>query len=189
MALVRTALTLALTAALVLGLGGPAAAQNKIVLEGGALLPTGNLGDAYSTSPYLGAQIEFQQLNPLGQVALLGLFVKAGYAPLSLEDEVEAALEAQGLGTDSSYFELAVGAKANAAASPLYLTVHAGYARFDPTADADAESGLATGIGAGLSCGAPAFHLAVEGRANFALFSDADNIEFFTLTAKLGLPF
>jgi len=189
MALARAASILALVAGLLLAASGPATAQNKIVLEGGGLFPTGNLGDACSTSPYLGATFEFQRMNPLGQVALLGLFLKAGYSPLSLEDDVEASLDQQGLDTDASYFEVALGAKANSSASPLYVTAHAGYARFDPAGGGDGKNGLATGIGLGMGFGAPAVHLAIEGRANFALLSGADNIEFFTLTAKLGFPF
>jgi hypothetical protein len=188
MSFARAALTLVLVAGL-LAAAAPATAQNKIVLEGGALFPTGNLGDATSTSPYLGATFEFQRMNPLGQVALLSLFLKAGYAPLSLDDDVEKALESSGEDTDASYFEAAVGAKASSSASPLYVVAHAGYANFNPPGDIGSKSGMAMGIGLGMGFGAPAFHVAVEGRANFALLSDIDNIEFFTLTAKLGFPF
>jgi hypothetical protein len=173
---------------LVLALAAPAGAQNRLSAEAGGFFPLSDLGDITSTSGYIGARIDIQDLNPLGQVALLGIFGRVAFAPLVVKDEIKSQLANLGRDDSSSYFEATLGLKAHSAASPFFVSAQAGYANYSPPGS-DSKSGFATGVGLGTDFGGPALHISLEGRANFAFMSDIDNIQFLTLTASVGFPF
>ena len=165
-------------------LTGGASAQSRLSLEGGGLFPLGTMGDDVDVSPYLGATFELQDVNALGQTALLGVFLRGAYAPLTVKDEAKTIYNDD----SSSYFEAAIGVKAYSKAAPFYITVQGGYANYSPPG-LGSKNGLATGLGLGLDFGGPAIHVSLEGRANYAFMQDIDNISFLTTTAAIGFPF
>jgi hypothetical protein len=169
-------------------LAAPALAQNRLAVEAGGLFPFSSFGDVNDTSPYFGATFDIQDVNPLGQVALLGVFLRAAYSPLVVNKNLKALLESNGRETGSSYFEGTLGLKAHSKASPFFLSVDAGYANYN-LPGGGSKSGFASGVGLGTAFGGPAVHLTIEGRMNVAFMSGIDNLQFFTLTAGLGFPF
>ena len=166
----------------------PALAQNRLAVEAGGLLPFSSFGDVNDASPYFGATFDIQDVNPLGQVALLGVFLRAAYAPLVVDKDLKSALEGAGRETGSSYFEGVLGLKAHSKASPFFLSVDAGYANYN-LPGGSSKSGVASGVGLGTAFGGPAVNLTVEARMNVAFMSGMDNLQFLTLTASLGFPF
>lgn len=184
----KRALLVLAAAALLLGASIPAAAQNRLAIEGGALFPMGSMGDYDEVSPYIGASFEFQRLNALGQMALGSFFLRAGYAPMQVKQEVKDSIKATGGDDSSSFFEALLGFKAYSSASPIYLGVDAGYVNFSPPGSG-AKSGVGTGILLGMSFGGPAVRFAIEGRAHYAFMSGIDNFSYLGAVATLGFPF
>ena len=166
----------------------PALAQSRLGVEVGGLLPFSSFNDRINPSPYFGATFDIQGVNPLGQVALLDLFFRGAYAPLTVDSGTKAALEANGQDTSASYFEGTLGLKAHSKASPFFLSVQAGYAHYNAPGPGS-KNGIAGGVGLGSAFGGPAVHLTIEARMNVAFMSEINDLQFLTLTASLGFPF
>ena len=115
---------------LVATLSSPAVAQNRLAIEVGPLLPTGDMADFYETSLWFGARFEIQDVNPLGQVATLSFYGRGGYALLNLDSAVEEQLDAAGTDTGSSYFDIGIGTRAYSVASPFFVSASASFGRF-----------------------------------------------------------
>jgi len=162
---------------------------NRLGVEAGGLFPFSSLNDRINVSPYFGATFDIQEINPLGQMALLGVYLHAAYSPLTVDKETKDALVQLGNSdTSASYFEGTIGLKAHAKTSPIFLTVQTGYAHYDAPGGGS-KGGIAGGVGVGTAFGGPALHLTIEGRMNVAFLKEIDDLQFFTLTASLGFPF
>lgn len=166
-------------------LGAPSQAQTRLSAEVGVLMPTGDMGDIFETSPWFGARVEYQPTNPLGQVATLGLYARGSYSDLQLESGPEQLLANQGLDTSASYFDVGVGARVYSIALPFFLSASANYATLDP-GDAD-DSAFAPAIGAGLNFGLAGIFMEAEVRGHAYMGDDTQN--FLTFDVAAGLPF
>lgn len=185
----RSSLWGILVLTIVLAAASSPAMANRLGVEAGGLIPFSSWNDRIDVSPYFGATFDIQDINPLGQMALLGVYLHAAYSPLTVDKETKDALENQGNSdTSASYFEGTIGLKAHAKTSPLFLSVQTGYAHFDAPGGGS-KGGIAGGVGVGTAFGGPALHLTIEGRMNVAFMSEIDDLQFFTLTASLGFPF
>ncbi len=185
----------ALLAALALA-AHPAAAQTRLTLFAGPLVPLGEFGDGADLSWTVGARGEFQRTNALGQRRLLSIFVEGAYGAVSLDSEVEAFLEEQDLDTSTSLFTVAGGMRAYARTAPLFLSAGAGYLRYLPAGDADGMNGLDLQIGAGFSLPVESFQAEAAAVLHEVLLdtpegseSAVDDLQFLTVTAGVSFPF
>lgn len=164
-----------------------ATAQTRLAIEAGPMIPFGDFGDVLDTSAWIGARLEMQNVNALGQVASASLVLQGGYSDLQLAEDIKDA--------DASYWELGVGARVYSVALPFFI--NAGLNYFDASYDlldagtvvSVSSSGIAPTIGAGLNFGLGGIFVEVEGRLHFGFSDDAADPRFFTLTGALGLPF
>ena len=92
---------------------GVAGAQTNLGISGGALLPLGDFEEATDISPYVGVRYEIQDVNALGQVAVLSYLIQGGFAFLQTDSRLETVLDAAGDKDDGYYFEGGVGARGN----------------------------------------------------------------------------
>lgn len=165
--------------------GTASQAQTRLSAEVGVLMPTGDMGDAFESSPWFGARVEYQPTNPLGQVATLGLFARGSYSDLQLESAFEQLLANQGQDTSASYFDVGVGARVYSVALPFFLSASANYAKLDQGGSDD--SAFAPAIGAGLNFGLGGISVEAEVRGHAYMGDDTQN--FVTFNVAAGLPF
>lgn len=173
---------------LLLAVAVPAAAQTNLGVGGGVLLPIGDFGDVADASPYIGARWEVQDVNVLGQVAVMSFLVQGGFAFLQTDSDYEAALDAAGDSNDGSYFDIGLGARMYSSASPLFVSVGGNYVNVDFAGPGDAENGFGMFAGAGLVFDTAVVKVDVEGRANIVFIQD-DNLTHFQILAAVGFPF
>lgn len=184
----QRALIILALATLLVAVAGPALAQNRLALEVGPLLPTGDMSDTVGPSLWLGARFELQDVNPLGQLATLSVIGRGGFAVLQPDSDFEDFLDAQGEDSSASYFDLGIGARAYSVASPFFVSASASYGHFEP-ALGDGVNGFTPSIGLGFSLGFAAAVIDVEARGHLAFVQDSDNLQFFTITGGAGFPF
>jgi hypothetical protein len=156
-------------------------AQTRFAVEAGGLLPSGGMGDTIEESLWFGARMEIQKVNALGQVASGSILIRAGYSDLSVKKDAAE-------GASASYFDVGLGARVYSTAIPFFLSAAGSYARYDPVGT-NSKNGFTPSIGAGLALSLGNLFIEGEGRINFALVEDIDNVQFWTLTGALGLPF
>jgi hypothetical protein len=180
--------SIVLAAVLMLAAAIPAGAQTNLGIGGGLLLPVGDFGDIADASPYIGARWEVQDVNVLGQVAVMSFLVQGGFAFLQTDSDLEDALDALGDTDDGSYFDIGLGARMYSAASPLFVSVGGNYVNLDAPGPGDSENGAGLYAGAGLVIDTPAVKVDVEGRANVVFIAD-DNLTHFQILAAFGFPF
>ena len=174
---------------IVLALLAPVAgAQSNLGVTGGMLLPFGDLGDIADASPYVGARYEIQDVNALGQVAVMTFLVHGGFAFLQTDSDLEELLDEAGDTSDGSYFDAGLGMRVYSAASPLFVGAGLGYANLDPAGSGDSVNGFLAHAGAGLVVDLPSIKVDLEGRVNFVAGED-DNYQHFQVLLTLGLPF
>lgn len=185
----RVAVALLVVAVLAASVAPPAAAQNRLSAEAGGLFPFGDFGDANSTSLYIGARFEFQDVNALGAVAVVSYLLRAGYAPLAVDSDVEDALESDGQSTSSHLFNAGGGLRVYSTRSPLFMSFGVEYLNLDPPGNVDSQNGMNLNLGAGLTWGREALILEAEVRGHVAFFSDIDNIQYMIVQGNIGIPF
>jgi len=167
----------------------PAAHASGLGVEVGVLMPAGDLGDVADPSPYIGGSFEIQDINPLGQVAVMSFIVRAGFSPLQTSSSIETALEALGGGSDDgSLFDIGAGVRVHSAVNPLFATAGGSWVTLDPAGPGDSEGGLGGFVGIGASFGPPTVKINFEGRANLASI-DSNSVQFFQLLASAAFPF
>jgi hypothetical protein len=166
----------------------PAGAQTNLGIGGGLLMPVGDFGDVADVSPYVGARWEMQDVNALGQVAVLSLLVQGGFAFLQTDSDLERSLDEAGESDDGGYFDIGLGARMYSSASPLFVSVGGSYVNLDAPGPGDSENGGGLYAGAGLVIDTPSFKIDIEGRANVVFISD-DNLTHFQVLAAFGFPF
>jgi hypothetical protein len=163
---------------------GPAHAQTRFSVEAGPLVPFSDFGDAVDASAWIGARLEYQPMNALGQVAELAFVAQTGYADLELDTNVEG---------DASLWALGAGIRVYSMALPFflhggveYMSTELEYGPVDASTD-----GFGPTFGAGLNFGLGGVFVEVEGRLHLGVGADDDEIDprFTTVTAALGLPF
>lgn len=170
---------LLLTALAVVALAAPAKAQNRLVVEGGGIMPVGDFGDAFSFSPVIGARLELQRANPLGQVALASAFLRGHFSPLNGEETL--------LGTpDGDLLHLGVGARVASMAAPFSASVGVGWTRVE--IEGVDDSGFAANLGLGYNIPLPAAHLEFGVEYHIAFLED-DELSYLSYIAGIGLPF
>jgi hypothetical protein len=174
--------------AVLLGLAGAASAQTNLGFTGGALFPLGDFGDTTDISPYIGMSLEIQDVNAIGQVAVLSFLVQGGYAFLQADSDLEALLNEQGKSNDGGYFDAGVGARVYSKANPLFISVGASYLNLKIAGDSKSRSGVGGYVGLGFASAVTSFRLSVEGRANVGFFNN-DNITHLQALVGFGLPF
>ncbi len=174
--------------ATVLVLAGAASAQTNLGFTGGALFPVGDFAESADISPYIGVSLEIQDVNAIGQVAVLSFLLQGGYAFLQTDSDLEALLDEQGKTEDGSYFDVGVGARVYSTANPLFISVGASYLNLELAGGGDSQNGFGAYIGAGFASAVTSFRLSIEGRANIGLFED-DNLTYFQALVGFGLPF
>lgn len=165
------------------------AAQTRLMLEAGQLQPLSNLADAIEPSLVFAGRVEFQEVNPLGKVRLISLFGRLGYAPLDLDGDLEASLEARGESTEASYFTVSGGIRVYSEHTPLFVSAGLGYANYDPPGNTGGRHGFEMGLGGGL--GVKILGIIVEGevRGHMTMLEKVDDIEFLTVTGAAGFRF
>jgi hypothetical protein len=166
-----------------------AQAQNRLSVEAGGLFPFGDLGDATDTSLYIGARFEFQDINALGAVAVVSYLLRAGYAPMRVNDDTKSALEQAGESTDSNMFNAGGGLRVYSTKTPVFLSLGLEYLNLDPPGMVDSQNGMNVNLGAGLTWGRETFVVEAEVRGHLGFFSDIDNIQYMTLQGEIGVPF
>lgn len=182
----RTLVALSLIVALASAV--PAVAQTNVGVGGGILLPTGDFGDFADPSPYIGGRWEVQDVNALGQVAVMSYLVQGGFAFLQTDSDLEALLDEAGDNSDGSYFDIGLGARVYSTKSPFFVGVGGSYVNVDFAGPGDSVNGFGVHAGLGLVMDTEAIKVDVEGRANFVL-TDEDNLTHFQVLATIGLPF
>lgn len=183
----RTLIALVLASA-VLAAAIPAGAQTNLGIVGGLLLPFGDFADVADASPYIGARWEVQDVNVLGQVAVMSFLLQGGFAFLQTDSDLEALLDDAGSTDDGSYFDIGLGTRMYSAASPLFVGVGGNYVNVDVAGPGDSENGLGLYAGAGVVIDTPSVKFDIEGRANIVFISD-DNLTHFQILAAFGFPF
>jgi len=174
--------------AVVIVLASAASAQTNLGFTGGALFPVGDFGESADISPYIGVSLEIQDVNAIGQVAVLSFLVQGGYAFLRTDPDLEARLDEQGISEDGGCFDAGAGIRVYSTASPLFIGVGASYLNLKLAGDGDSNHGFGGYIGLGLASAVTSFRLSIEGRANIGFFEN-DNIEYFQALVGFGLPF
>lgn len=170
--------------ALLLG-AAPASAQTRLSLDGGALLPVGDLADVNAVSPYVGARFEVQDVNALGQIATRTWFARLGFG-IMREDLPEPPAD----NSDGHYLDVCLGARAYASSkfSPFFMSVSAGYAQYEFPGVSDTYRGGTFNGGLGVSFRPVGFVLEVEARGHLVFLDGTDNFQFFTTIVSLGIP-
>lgn len=168
-----------LTAFAVVAFAAPVQAQNRLVVEGGGIMPVGDFGEVFNFSPVIGARLELQRANPMGQVALASAFLRGHYSPLSGEETP--------LGTpDGDLLHLGIGARVASMAAPFSASVGVGWTRVE-IEGAD-DSGFAANVGLGYNIPLPAAHIELGVEYHIAFLED-DELSYLSYLAGIGLPF
>jgi hypothetical protein len=180
--------TMALLGAMILLLTAVtgATAQTRLAAEVGALVPTGDFSDAFDTSPWFGARVEYQPSNPLGQIANVGLYVRGAYADLQPSSTLDAILAIAGGDNSMSYVEGGVGARVYSIALPFFLAAEANYGRLK--SGSDTTNAFAPALGLGLSFGLAGVFVETEVRGH-AFMAEGSTQNFLTFNVAAGLPF
>ncbi len=171
-----------------IALATSAGAQSNLALTGGMLIPFGDFGDVADPSPYVAARFEIQDVNVLGQVAVMSFLVQAGFAFLQTDSDLEEALDEAGISDDGSYFDLTVGSRVYSTASPLFVGAGVGFANVDFAGTDDSSNGFDIFAGIGLVLDTASVKFDIEGRGSIVLIED-DSINHFQILASLGFPF
>jgi hypothetical protein len=166
----------------------PAAAQTNLGVGGGLLLPVGDFSDAADISPYVGARWEMQDVNALGELAVISLLIQGGFAFLQTDSDLEEALDEAGTSDDGSYFDFGIGTRVYSVVSPLFVSVGGNYVNVDFPGPGDSENGGGLYAGAGLVIDTPSVKVDIEGRASVVFIPD-DNLTHFQILAAFGFPF
>lgn len=166
----------------------PAGAQTNLGIGGGLLFPVGDFGDVADVSPYIGARWEMQDVNALGQVAVMSLLLQGGFAFLQTDSDYEKLLDEAGESDDGGYFDIGLGLRMYSSASPVFVSVGGSYVNVNFPGPGDSENGAGLHAGAGLVLDTPSFKFDIEGRAN-VVFISGDNLTHFQVLASFGIPF
>jgi hypothetical protein len=170
----------------------PAAAQSNLGVTGGFLIPIGDFNDVTDPSPYLGARFELQDVNVLGEVAVVTVLVELGFAFLQTDSDLEDALkEAAGEDVsidDGSYFDIGLGTRMYSAVTPFFVGAGAAYVNLDPPGPADSSSGFDIHAGLGLVFDTASVKFDIEGRGTIVFIED-DSVNHFQVLASVGIPF
>ncbi len=181
--------TVSVVALLLLVLAAPAAAQTRLSLIGGGVVPFGDLDDTSDPSIRFGLRGEYQPVNPLGQRRLLSFHGTFAYTAMQLDGEYERILDESGADSDSHLLEISGGVRAYSAAAPFFVTGSAGYARFRPGGDGDGVNGVDLAAGLGFLLPASLALLEVEGAIHQFIAEDDVDFQYLTVTLGIGLPF
>ena len=185
----RVAVVLLAVGVLAAGVAAPAAAQNRLSAEAGGLFPFGDFADANSTSLYIGARFEFQDVNALGAVAVVSYLLRAGYAPLAVDSDRKSLLESVGESTSSHLFNAGGGLRVYSTKSPLFMSFGVEYLNLDLPGDIESKNGVNLNLGAGLTWGRESIILEAEVRGHVAFLEDIDNIQYMIVQGNIGIPF
>ncbi len=166
---------------------GPASAQTRFSVTGGAIIPWGGFADAVDPSPAVGARVEFQPVNVIGQRRLLALVLDATVGLLD-----EAALPAVGgtppadVDSDASLLAFGGGIRAYSRVAPFFVSGGVGWARYD-AAQVSAEHGVDLHAGLGFLVPTGSVILEVEVALHEMVFSRND-LQYLSASAALALP-
>lgn len=169
-------------------IAGTAFAQTNFGLMGGALFPFGDFGKTTDISPYVGATLEIQEVNAIGQVAVLSFIVQGGYAFLQTDADREEYLDMMGISGDGHYFDAGVGARVYSTANPLFLGAGVSYLNVKIAGQRNADNGIGGYVSVGFANKVSSFRLSIEGRANIG-FVGNDTISHAQALVGFGLPF
>jgi hypothetical protein len=164
----------------------PAAAQTRIALDAGLLMPIGDMSDVHKASPLVGAKWEYQSTNALGNISTRTWFLRFGYGFLQKKDLPGLDENAD----DGHYLDLTIGGRAYAKSkfSPFFMSVAAGYAQYDLPGDRDALNGGTVNGGLGLRFGTVGFVIEAEARFHLGFFEESTDIQYFSGIVSLGIP-
>jgi hypothetical protein len=184
----RLPVALAAGALLFIFASSPAAAQTRLTVAGGALLPLGDLGDTNDPSAHVAFRLEHQPVDALGRAGRLSFLVEAAWADLSFEDEVEQALIALGRETGGSLLLVGAALRAYSQVAPIFLSAGGGWGRHESDAESGSRDGvdLHAGIGFVLSSNAIFVEPLVAGHT---VMMEGEDLQFVTATLGIGLPF
>jgi hypothetical protein len=147
-----------------------------------------DFADTVEDSPYVGARLEVQDVNALGQAATLSFLVEGGFAILRTDAELKAVLAALGDTDDGSYFDIGVGVRAHSTAVPLFLGAGVAYVNLDDPGSPGSNGGFGAYVGLGFTFGPESFRFEIEGRANAGFINDRKNIQFLQALVGFGFP-
>lgn len=164
----------------------PAAAQTRISLDAGGLLPVADMADAHDLSPYVGARWEVQATNALGQISTRTWFLRFGYGLLQTSEEVSSGADV----SDGYFLDACIGGRAYAQSkwSPLFVSVSGGYAQYEAPGFQKTFHGGTLNGGMGARLGILGLILEAEVRGHLTILDGTDNIEFFTGIVSIGIP-
>jgi len=171
-----------------LATAGVARAETNLAIMGGAMFPVSDFAETTDISPYLGARVEFQDVNARGQTAVLSYLLWGGFGLLFPDADLEAALKAAGQDTDGTYFEAGAGARVYTR-SVLFLGGGVAYVRADQAGADKALNGVGFMVGLGAAFNRQSFKFEIEGRGKLALLQESTDIEHLELVAAIGFPF
>ncbi len=179
-----------LIAALLVGLAvdaGPASAQTRFSVTGGAIIPWGGFADAVDPSPVVGARVEFQPVNVIGQRRLLSFVLDATVGILDVASTtVIGGAPPDDPDTDATLLTFGGGIRAYSKVAPFFVSGGAGWARYD-AAGLSAENGLDLHAGLGFLVPTGSLILEVEVSLHEMVFSE-DDLQYVSASAALALP-
>jgi hypothetical protein len=167
---------------------GSADAQTNLGFTGGALFPVGDFAETTTISPYVGVALEIQEVNAIGQVAVLSFIVQGGYAFLQTDEDHQAYLDENHISEDGRYVDAGIGARVYSTANPLFISLGASYLNVKIAGAGSSNNGFGGYAGLGFASRVTSFRLTVEGRANIG-FVDDDSLVHFQALLGFGLPF
>jgi hypothetical protein len=172
-----------------LALASPAAAQTRLSVAAGGVVPFGDLGDVADPSLAAGLRLELQPVNALGQRRLLAFTFAGTYSSLDPTSEREAILDQIGGSKDSSLLQVDAGIRVYSAVAPFFVSGAGGYSRFDPTGNGSALQGGHVSAGLGFLTPVPFGTVEVEGRLSQVFLEDNQDFQLLTVLLGVGLPF
>jgi hypothetical protein len=175
------------TVTLLASAGAPLAATNLAIM-GGALFPVSDFAKTVDLSPYLGARVEFQDVNARGQTAVISYLAWGGFALLLPDADVEAALKAAGQDEDGTYFDAGIGVRVYTR-SALFLGGGVSYVNVNEAGPSNSLHGVGFMVGLGVAFNRESFKFEIEGRGNLGLLEDNNDVQHVQLLAAIGFPF
>ncbi len=190
---VHASIAFALAAALSLA-PSSGAAQTRLTLFAGPLVPFGDFADVASLSWTAGVRAEYQTVNAIGERSRMAYFIEGSYSEILVNEDYEQLLNSLEQDNDASLVGGAAGVRVYSRPAPLFLSAAAGYLRYIPAGDAEEANGLDLQLGLGflipfdwiqLEAVAVAHEVLLDSEESFG----EEDLQFLTATAGFAIPF
>jgi hypothetical protein len=169
-----------------------ASAQSNLGIEAGAIFPFGKFGDTTDPSPYIGVRWERQDVNALGQTAVMSYIIRGGYSTLKTQTAFKNSMSLQGREVeDGTFFDVGLATRVYSKKNPLFVGAGASYVDIDRVGNlsGDKTQGIGGFVGLGLSFGGDSVKFDLEGRAAVVAAWEGETLTWGQALLAIAFPF